>query len=108
MSATHIITTSLVNEDTDILFSEWHEEIGPDWRDDGSWLFDDDGRLDMGEVFRASREEWGACRASVYVDPAAGGPPIKVGWYFVKRDEYDRGEGTYLRGAWVTVRELAS
>lgn len=79
----------LTNEDTETRFSEWTEEY------DGS----------AGELFREARGEYGRCVSSVYVDQK-NGPPKRVGWFFVSRQEYeDWGHDTYLRGAWVMFRD---
>lgn len=97
----------LTNETEGHTFSDWMEEV-PDF------LLRDDGTPDFGAIFRQSRSEYGRCQSSVYVDTSDG--VKRVGWFFVKRDEYDRPvrtcqnpycevhyARTYLRGAWVTV-----
>lgn len=82
------ISVTLVNEDKDMRFSEWSEDTDED--------------MTSGELFRACREEYGRCTSSVYIDTPDGAK--RIGWYFVKRDQYERGEGSYLRGAWVTFQ----
>jgi hypothetical protein len=91
------IMVSLTNETAGHIFSEWSEPVE-------DWLTRDDGSPDLGAIYRLSQQEYGVCRSSVYVDPAAGGPPRKVGWYFESRQRYEDTNEPYLRGAWVTVR----
>jgi hypothetical protein len=78
------------NEDRGYIFSEFSEE------------FEDET---PGEIFRAMRSEFGRCQSSVYVDQKDG-PPKRVGWFFISRQNYDdyHSTDTYLRGAWVTLR----
>lgn len=80
---------SLTNEDRGHLFSEWSEELDDDYSD--------------GEVYRMAQREYGRCMGKVYVDPAAGGAPKPVGWFFVSRQRYEDTAEPYLRGAWVTL-----
>jgi len=96
--SSYALDVTLTNETDGVRFSEWREEIQP--FDLGS-----DGRPDFGEIYRSARDEWGRCQSSIYVD-RVDGPPMRVGWFFVSRQQYERGEGTYLRGAWVTVIEV--
>jgi hypothetical protein len=56
-----------------------------------------------GEIYRFALAEYGRCAGKVYVDQADGGVR-HVGWTFVKRDEYDDSNETYLREVWVTFR----
>jgi hypothetical protein len=96
------IVTNLVNEDTGMIFSEWAEAA-----EDSPNILNEDGTINMGDLYRAAQAEYGRCTSKVYVDTTKG--PKAVGWYFVKRDHYGgssysrRGPETYLRGAWVTV-----
>lgn len=97
------VTVSLVNEDRGYIYSEYEEELG-------AFALDGDGRPIMGDVYRSAQSEYGRCQSSVYVD-VADGPPKRVGWYFVSRQEYEdyreHGERFYLRGAWVSVVETS-
>lgn len=93
---TYRLAVTLTNEDKGYRFSEWAEDV-PDW-----WL-NDDGRPDMGRVYRELQAEYGRCTGSVYVDRAEGGPPIRVGWHFLSRQRYEDTREPYLRGAWVSV-----
>lgn len=76
---------------------------------------------DPGELYRFLRKEYGRCTGAVYVDPAGGGPPRRIGWVFLGRDTYQdaprydrerhgsrrawREQWTYLREVWATVHE---
>jgi len=70
-------------------------------------VLNEDGSPNMGEIYRVVVKlgDVGVCRSSVYVDTASG--TKRVGWYFEKRDKYEDTNGSYLRGAWVTVGEYA-
>lgn len=112
------IEISLTNETDGVRFAEFDEPLE-------DWLTDDEGRPDFGAIYRQARQEYGRCTGSVYVDnldnPAR---PIRVGWHFVKRDEYDgpptrtcqaphcdnpkHFTSSYLRGAWVTVTRVVA
>lgn len=93
--AQYEISVSLVNETKGHRFSDWQDEEVP---------LKDSGLPDFGAIYHAYQREFGRCQSSVYVD--TDGPPKKIGWYFVKRAQYDGDSWTYLQGAWVTVREL--
>jgi hypothetical protein len=93
----YALDVTLTNETTDVRFSEWREEIQP---------FDlDDGKPDFGAIYRACQSEFGRCQSSVYIDKKDG-PPVRIGWFFVSRQQYEDTRDTYLRGAWVTVLEV--
>jgi predicted RNA-binding Zn-ribbon protein involved in translation (DUF1610 family) len=104
--ATLFVNETYVNEDKGYQFGEsgWQES------------FTDN----MGRLFRSCQKEYGRCTSAVYVD-TVDGPPIRVGWYFQKRMEYEdsrprydsysgkmKPAETYLRGVWVTVREAVT
>lgn len=92
------LCVTLTNEDTDCRFSEWTEPVE-------DWLLHDDGTPDFGAIYRATQREYGRCTSSVYVD-REGQSPARVGWFFVSRQQYEDTPENYVRGAWVTVREL--
>lgn len=94
----YAVDVVLTNETEGGRSSEWREEVHP---------FDlgDDGRPDFGKIYRDARDEFGRCQSSVYVD-REDGPPKRIGWFFVSRQQYERSAETYLRGAWVTVVEV--
>lgn len=66
---------------------------------------------DRGELFRSLRGEYGRCTSSVYID-RVNAPPVRVGWVFTKRMEYeDYRPGSsmdryYTREVWVSTREV--
>ena len=91
---TRTLHVSLVNEDKGYVFSEWNEDLKDTWMGEDA---------SIGDIFRACREEYGRCQSKIYVDTDKG--PKAIGWYFVKRDQYQGDDDTYLRGAWVTVSE---
>lgn len=93
------LSFSLTNEDEGYRFSEWDEDV-PDW------LLTDDETPDFGAIYRECQSEYGRCQSSVYVD-VNGGPPKRIGWYFVSRQRYEDTGQHYLRGAWVTIYEEA-
>lgn len=114
------IEVSLTNEsdDRDVIIWEWSEPVE-------DWLLDDNGRPDFGEIYRIMRREYGRCTGSVYVDnPDNPARPVRVGWHFVSRQEYDgppvrtcqaphcdnprHFTTTYLRGAWVTITRVVA
>ena len=87
------MTVVLTNEDNDgIRFSEWSEQLADLWP------------TTTGELYRESVREYGRCTSKVYVDRDDGAPE-HVGWFFVKREQYDGSSETYLRGAWVTLKK---
>jgi hypothetical protein len=57
---------------------------------------------DTGKLFRAYRSEFGRCVSKVYIDRKEG-PPIAVGWVFIKRERYEDTREPYLREVWVTL-----
>lgn len=61
---------------------------------------------DVGKLYRTMAREYGRCTGKVYVDQKDG-PPIAVGWTFVKRDKYEDSTETYLRRVWVTLHDAA-
>lgn len=97
-SAKYTINVSLTNETESRRFSDWSEPVE-------DWLLTDDGTPDMGHIYRLSQSEYGVCRSSVYVDTRTG--THKVGWYFESRQRYEDTNEPYLRGAWVTVENVA-
>ena len=55
-----------------------------------------------GELFRASRKEYGRCTSRIYIDTSEG--MKSVGWVFLKRQAYeDSPKETYLQETWVTL-----
>lgn len=96
--STFSVHITLTNEDAGYYFSDWREDIE-------DWQLDDNGQPPFGVLFRAYRAEFGRCQSSVYVD-VDGGPPRRVGWYFVSRQRYEDSDESYLRGAWVVVQQL--
>lgn len=91
----YAVSVALVNETEGHRFSDFEEELH---------RFDlkEDGTPDMGEIYRQAQREYGRCVSSVYVD-REDGSPRRVGWYFVKRCQYEDTGEPYLRGAWVRV-----
>ncbi len=62
---------------------------------------------DKGELFRIMQKAHGRCTSKIYVDvPVAFYPPrtTPVGWVFVKREQYEDCEDTYLKETWVTYK----
>lgn len=57
-----------------------------------------------GELYRASRNEYGRCTGKVYAD-REDGSTIHVGWVFEKKMTYDdfMSKETYIREVWVTL-----
>jgi hypothetical protein len=87
---------TLTNEDKGYQFSHWVETLA------NTWMGED---ATMGELYRAMRSEYGACKSKVYRGDPDGGQPIHVGWYFESRQQYEDMDETYLRGAWIIVGE---
>ncbi len=56
----------------------------------------------IGEIYRASQKEHGRCTGKVYIDTQSRGT-ISVGWVFVKRQQYDDSQETFLMETWVTL-----
>lgn len=56
---------------------------------------------DLGELYRALRDEYGRCISAVYVDTVKG--TKKIGWVFQSRQKYEDADEVYLREVWVTV-----
>ena len=92
---------SITNEDESYTFSDFREDP-EDWYAD---VFDQDGGIKAGALYRVPQAEYGRCLSSVYVDQPDG-PPKRCGWFFVKRERYEDTGGPYLRGAWVTVERI--
>lgn len=57
----------------------------------------------LGQLYRAMRDEYGRCVSTVYVDTAEGAK--KVGWVFQSRQRYEDSQETYLREVWVAVQQ---
>lgn len=89
------IQVILTNEDENYQFSEYTEQLADTHMGEDAT---------MGEIYRAAQEEYGRCTSRVYID-VDGEPPKQVGWFFVKRAQYEDTGEPYLRGAWVSVGE---
>lgn len=96
---TYKLAVTLTNETEGHTFADFTEDL------EQGWTLTDEGAPDFGQIYRLAQREYGRCQSSVYVDKADGRVE-RVGWFFVRRDQYDRGEGSYLRGAWVSVVEV--
>lgn len=92
---TYRLAISLTDETAGYRFSDHDEEV-PDW------LLREDGTPDTGAIYRECQREYGRCTGSVYVD-RDGGPPERIGWHFVSRQQYEDTGEPYLRGAWVSL-----
>lgn len=92
------VRVTLTNETDGHMFAEFAERID-------EYDLTDDGKPDFGDLYRALRSEYGRCQSSVYID-VADGPPRRIGWYFLSRQQYTDTNGTYLRGAWCVVEHL--
>ncbi len=57
-----------------------------------------------GGIYRYASREHGRCVSKMYRD-RDDGPPLHVGWVFIKRDRYDDVDETFLCETWVTVYE---
>lgn len=85
------LQVTLTNENEGYRFSEWEE------------LVDD---IDTpGELYRLAQREYGRCQSKVYVDTEDG--PLHIGWFFESRQRYQDTDDEYLRGAWITYRQVA-
>lgn len=91
------VRTSLTNETEGHVFSEFTEPLE-------DWGLGDDGTPNFGLIYRVMRSAYGRCVSSVYVD--TDGPPRRVGWFFISRQEYEDTRESYLRGAWCTVERV--
>lgn len=56
-----------------------------------------------GDLFRAMRREYGRCTGRVYIDTEDG--VRSIGWVFVKREQYQDADESYLKETWVTVHD---
>lgn len=86
---TYEVQVTLTNEHRGYHFAEFSETVEGYTR---------------GEIYRMMQREYGRCTSSVYVDTDRG--TKKTGWYFVSRQRYEDTNEPYLRGAWITLREL--
>lgn len=91
-TATHIRTTH-VNATEGYIYSEYDEPIGD--------YADDNGRVDMGEFYRAGVVNFGRCTSKVYVDSSDG--VRHVGYCFQRRERYEDTGESYLRETWVVL-----
>lgn len=87
--ASTLVHINLSNDDKGYIFSEWVEQ----------WP------ADQAPSYQDLQREYGRCTSKVYVDQDNASPKA-IGWYFVSRQQYEDGEGKYLRGAWVTLTQL--
>jgi hypothetical protein len=60
------------------------------------------GYTNIGNLYRAMREEFGKCISKVYRDTKTGTTEA-IGWVFQKRMKYDGSKNTYIQETWVTV-----
>jgi hypothetical protein len=66
---------------------------------DGSWA------EDRGELYRFGVREYGRCAGKVYADMKEG-PPVHVGYMFVKRERYDDSGESYLCETWLSLERV--
>lgn len=93
----HIVLT---NEDRNLQFSEWSEDIE-------DWLLKDDGTPDTGRIFKLLQGEYGRCISKIYRD-RPGQPAQPCGWFFQSRQRYEDTGLPYLRGAWCELQRVTS
>lgn len=86
--ASVLVFYTLTNEDRNIQFSSWVDQVPADRR----------------PTFRELQAEWGRCNSRVYADTVTG--VEEIGYYFVKRQRYEDTGEPYLRGAWVTFMDV--
>ena len=65
-----------------------------------TWMGED---ATSGDIFRASRSEFGRCVSKVYIDTEDG--PKAIGWVFLKRDRYEDTDEPFLHETWITLLE---
>lgn len=56
----------------------------------------------VGQLYKGLQAEYGRCKSAVRVD-REGQSPIRVGWVFEKKMEYQGSNGAYIQEVWVTV-----